>query len=174
MTVRWRKIAGYSALGLAALLGGAMLALTLMDWNLLRRPLEHFASSRLDREVTIAGPMQAQIWTRTPTVTIDGLQIDSPPWEARHPFLSAEHLQVQLDLASLFRGHLVLARVALIRPALYLHRDKSGRANWTFDNTSPSDERAAAPLKLPAVRNAVIEAGSLVVVDEIRRLRVTG
>ena len=174
MTVRWRKVAGYGALGLAALLVGGVLALTLMDWNLLRRPLEHFASARLDREVTIAGSMHAQIWSRTPTVEINGLQIDSPPWEARHPFLSVEHLQVRLDLPSLLRGHFVLARVALTRPTLYLHREKSGRANWTFDNTAPNDERAPAPMKLPAVRDALVEAGSLVLVDEIRRLRVTG
>jgi uncharacterized protein involved in outer membrane biogenesis len=174
MSVRWRKVAGCGALAVAGVLAIAVLVLTFMDWNLLKRPLEHIASGHLKREVTIGGALQAKVWSRTPTISVDELQIGNPPWESGNHFLTVDHLQVKLELPSLLRGHVVLARVALIRPTLYIHREKSGRANWTFENTAPSDERAAAPPNLPAVRNAVIEEGKLILVDEVKRMRLTG
>ena len=118
--------------------------------------------------------MQVQIWSRTPTLSITNLQIGNPAWDKRECFVQIEHLQIQLDLPSLFRGQVVLRRVALVRPEIYLHREQSGRVNWTFENTAPSDDRAPAPVKLPAIQNAVIDSGKLILVDEMGRLHVTG
>jgi uncharacterized protein involved in outer membrane biogenesis len=174
MKSKWRKVAAYSALAVAGLLGACVLVLTLMDWNRLKGPLERIASAHLGRTVTVTGPLQVRIWSRTPTLSITGLEIGNPSWETKPDFLQIENLQIQLDLHSLFRGHIVLRQVALRRPELYLHRDKSDRANWTFETTAPSDDRASAPLKLPAIQNAVIDSGKLIVIDEIDRLNVAG
>ncbi len=174
MKINWRPIAKYSALSVGAFLTACVLALAFLDWNLLKRPLERLASVQLGREVRVAGPLHVQIWSRSPTVSISELQVGNPPWESQERFLKIEQLQVQLDLHSLLRGHVVLRRVALVHPEIYLHREKSGRANWTFENTAPSDERAPAPVKLPAIQDAVIESGKLIFVDDLRRLNVAG
>lgn len=42
-----------------------------------------------------------------------------------------ERLEIRLKLLPLFKGDVVLPRLALIRPVVYLHQDKGGRANWT-------------------------------------------
>ena len=128
MTHKWRKTTAYSALTLAAVLAACVLVLTFLDWNRLKKPVERLTSAHLNREVTIAGPLHVQVWSRTPTVSIAGLQIGNPPWESRHGFVQIEHLEIQLDLHSLLRGHVVLRRVALVHPEIYLHREKSGRA----------------------------------------------
>ena len=174
MKMKWRTTAAYSALTLAVLLAAGVLVLTFLDWNRLKKPLERLASAHLEREVTIAGPVHVQIWSRTPTVSIAGLQIGNPSWETRKGFVQIERLQIQLDLHSLLRGHVILRRVALVHPEIYLHREKSGRANWTFENTAPSDERAPPPVKLPAMQDAVIDSGKLILVDDMRRLNVSG
>jgi uncharacterized protein involved in outer membrane biogenesis len=142
MKIKWRTTAAYSALTLAVLLTACVLALAFLDWNRLKGPLERLASAHLGREVAVAGPLQVQIWSRTPTVSITELQIGNPSWETRDRFVQIEHLQIQLDLHSLLRGHIILRRVALVHPEIYLHREKSGRANWTFDNTR-SQRRAS-------------------------------
>ena len=174
MKLKWRTTAAYSALTLAGLLAACVLILTFLDWNRFKKPVERLASAHLERKVTIAGPLHVQIWSRTPTVSVEGLEVGNPPWESRKGFVQIEKLQIQLDLHSLLRGHIVLRRVALIHPEIYLHREKSGRANWTFENTAPSDDRAPAPVKLPAMQDAVIDSGKLILVDDMRRLNVNG
>ncbi len=174
MKVTWGRVVGYMALGLAGVLLVLILIVTFVDWNRFRTPLARLASAHLGREVTIAGPLQGHLWSRTPSLSIGGLEIGNPPWESAPRLAKVEHLEIQLELSSLFHGHLVLRRVALIRPELYLHREKSGRANWTFESTAPNDDRASPPAKLPAIQNALIESGKLILVDAISRLDANG
>jgi AsmA family protein len=164
-------IAGTSV---AVLLVLMVLGLTLMDWNLLKGPIERTASARFGRAVTIAGPLQVRGWSRTPTLTLNGLTVGNPPWEPDRPMLKVERVQLQLELLPLFGGHLVLRRVELDQPEIYLHQEKSGRANWTFENNAPTKQRASKPASLPAMRDLVVDSGSVVLIDELRRLKVKG
>lgn len=152
-----------------------VLGLTFMDWNLLKGPIERTASVRFGRPVTITGPLQVRGWSRAPTVTINGLTVGNPPWEANRPMLRIERVQIQLELLpSLLHAALVLGRVELDHPDIYLHEEKSGRANWTSENNAPTKERASPPPKLPALRDLVIDSGTLILIDELRRLKVKG
>ena len=81
-----------------------------------------------------------------------------------------ERVEIHLKLSPLFAGHVVLPRVLLLKPDLYLHQERSGRANWTFENKAPTNERASGPTKLPVVRNLIIDSGKLTLIDELRRL----
>jgi len=151
-----------------------VLALTFIDWNLLKGPIERGASARFGRAVTIAGPLQVRGWSRTPTLTLNGLTVGNPPWEPDRPMLKVERVQLQLELLPLLGGHLILRRVQLDHPDIYLHQEKSGRANWTFENNAPSKRRASRPANLPTMRDLVVDSGSLVLIDELRRLKIKG
>ena len=164
----------YLGMSVAALLVLFVLALTFLDWNRFKGPIERSASARLGRSVTISGPLHVHLWSRTPTVTVVGLTLGGPPWEKERPVAKVERMQIQLQLLPLFRGHLVLRRVELVHPDVYLHQEKSGRANWTFENKAPTKAPASPPSKLPAIRDLVIESGRLELIDELRRLKVKG
>jgi AsmA family protein len=151
-----------------------VLVLALMDWNLLKHPLERAASAESGRKVTIAGDLEVHIWSWAPMVTINGLTVGNPPWEANRPMATIERLQVQLKLLPLLRGDVILPRVEFLHPNLYLHQDRQGRANWTFENQAPTHEPASRPPKLPAVRDFVIESGRLTLADDVRKLKVDG
>jgi hypothetical protein len=151
-----------------------VLCLTFMDWNLLKKPIERGASARFGRAVTIAGPLQVRGWSRTPTLTLNGLTVGNPPWEPDRPMLKVERVQLQLELLPLLGGHLILRRVELDHPDIYLHQEKSGRANWTFENNAPTKQRASRPANLPTMRDLVVDSGSLVLIDELRRLKIKG
>ncbi|MGH8137551.1 MAG: AsmA family protein [Steroidobacteraceae bacterium] len=151
-----------------------LLVLVFMDWNLLKHPIERIASAKSGRTVRIAGDLNVRIWSWTPTVTLNGLTVGNPPWEADRPMLQVERLQVQLKLLPLLKGDVILPRVELIRPNVYLHQDRSGRANWTFENKAPTNAPAAKPTNLPAVRDFLIQEGKLTLLDDIRKLRVEG
>lgn len=151
-----------------------VLVLAFFDWNLLKHPIERMASARSGREVRIAGDLRVHLWSLTPSVTINGLTVGNPPWEIRRPMASIERLEIQLKLLPLLKGDLVLPRVALLKPDVYLHQDTSGRANWTFENQAPTNAPASGPTRLPVIRDLLIQSGKLVLADDARKLQVNG
>jgi uncharacterized protein involved in outer membrane biogenesis len=173
---RLRHILLYGTLGLGAVVVLLIVALALMDWDWLRGPIARVASARSGRTVTIDGHLRAHLWSRTPSVTIEGLRVANPPWEAPRPLLQLQQVEVQFDLGALLRGHLVLPRVALDQPDLYLHQESSGRANWTDTNTAPTSPTAPAakPFNLPAIHELIINSGKVVLLDDPHRLNING
>ncbi|HEV2703853.1 MAG TPA: AsmA family protein [Steroidobacteraceae bacterium] len=176
MNPRLRQVLLYGAAGLAAVVALLILALALMDWDWLRGPIARALSARSGRTVTISGHLRAHLWSRTPTLTVQGLRVANPPWEPSRPLLQLQQLQVQIDLGALLRGHLVLPRVAIDQPDLYLHQEISGRANWTDANTAPTSATATAakPFKLPAIHELIINSGKVVLLDDPHRLNIHG
>ena len=85
-----------------------------------------------------------------------------------------ERLEVRLKLLPLLKGDVILPRVALIRPDVYLHQDAQGRANWTFETQAPANAPASKPTELPVLRDLLIEDGKLQVIDAMRKLKVDG
>ncbi len=168
--VIWRRV----GIVIAAIVVVVILALTFMDWNLLKHPIERIASAKSGRSVTIAGRLQVHIWSWTPSIDIDGLTVGNPPWEAGPPLLQMKRLEIRLKLLPLLKGEIILPRVTLLEPHVYLHQEKSGRANWTFENKAPSNAKASPPTRLPVVRDFLIESGTLKLIDDIRHLKVDG
>jgi uncharacterized protein involved in outer membrane biogenesis len=164
----------WTGIGLAAFVVLLLLILATIDWNRLKGPIERMASTRSGRVVKIEGALDVHIWSLTPKASIQGLVVGNPPWEAQRPMVRIDELKVQMKLLPLFIGDVILPRVELVRPEVYLHRDSKGRANWTFENTRPSNAPADKPPKLPVVRNFFIEDGRLTVRDEIIKLKVDG
>ncbi len=166
--MRWTGIA------LGGLVLVLLLVLAFMDWNLLKHPIERTVGAKFGRTVTIAGDLKVHIWSATPTVNVTGLTLGNPPWEANRPMAKIERLEIQLKLLPLLEGEVVLPRVLVVKPDVYLHQEKSGRANWTFENKAPTNEPSSKPTKLPVMRDLIIQSGKLTLVDEIRRLKVNG
>ncbi|MBV9696693.1 MAG: AsmA family protein [Gammaproteobacteria bacterium] len=169
--LRILKAAGIT---LGALILLIVLVLAVFPWQRLKHPIERMASAHLGRPVRIEGALRAHVWSFNPTFTLEGLTIADPPWEERPLMLRIERLQLQLQLLSLLRSNLVLPRIEVQHPDLYLHRERSGRVNWSFESQAPTNERAKKPPKLPVVRDLLIEGGTLTILDDIRRLKVQG
>ena len=171
-----RSVFLYIALGAVGLVAVLVAILALMDWDLFKGPLARIASARTGRTISVSGHLHVQLWSRTPTLTIEGLQVANPPWEVARPLLQLQRLQVQVEWRPLFGGHLVLRRVEVDQPQLYLHQEASGRANWTNENTAPTSATKAAPkpFHLPAMHELIIESGKVVVLDDPRRLQIKG
>ena len=79
-------------------------------------------------------------------------------------------LTIAIDLKALLGGNLVIAKVDAEHPSARLVRGADGRNNWTF--AAPGV--APQPLRLPAIRNLVINDGHLVLDDAQRKLHFTG
>ncbi len=171
---RTRTTLRRTAISLTSLVVLVVVALSVLDWNLIKHPIERMASAKSGRSVTISGPLDVRIWSWTPRVSLSGLAVGNPPWEQARPMLTIERLQVQVKLLPLLKGDVILPRVEVIHPVLYLHRETSGRANWTFGNTKPTNAPAAAAPKLPVVRDFLIQNGTLTLADDILKLKLDG
>jgi uncharacterized protein involved in outer membrane biogenesis len=168
MALRW------TAIVLGCFVALPLLVLALLDWNLFKHPIEHIASARLGRTVGISGNLQVHIWSLTPTVILHGLTLGDPPWEMSRPMATVDEIEIKLKLLPLLKGEVILPRVALLKPDVYLHQDKSGRASWTFENKAPTNAPASRPSKLPAIQDLLIQDGKLTLIDDLRRLAVKG
>lgn len=169
-----RTVLPFTAIGVAVLIAVLVLTLSFMDWNAFKGPVQRAVSAHFGRAVTIGGPLEVHLWSRTPQVTLSDLTIGGPPWESSRPVAKVRHVEIELELMPLLRGQLVLRRLELTDPDIYLHQEMSGRANWTFENEAPSGARAAPPPRVPALQSLVIKSGKLVLIDELRRLDAKG
>src|SRR5690242_21794927 len=93
-----RKALLWTGIVLGSLVLIVVLALAFMDWNLLKHPIERTASAKFGRTVSIDGDLKAHVWSLTPTVTVNGLTLGNPPWEANRPMAKIERLEIQLKL----------------------------------------------------------------------------
>ena len=174
LTRRTRRTLQWTGIALGVLVAALLVAVALVDWKALKGPVERFASERSGRQVSIAGELDVDPWSWTPSLTVEGLTVGGPPWERDRPVARIERVKVQLKVLPLLAGEIILPRVELIRPRVYLHRDTSGRANWTFESKRPTEDPASPPPDLPAVRDFLIQDGKLTLHDDIRRLKVEG
>jgi uncharacterized protein involved in outer membrane biogenesis len=162
----------------ALITGGVFLALALAiafivaiwNWNWFRGPLEQVMSARLHRHVTITGDLDANIWSWTPSASVEGLHIADPTWAGKGHTADIGKVVVKLRLIPLFSGHLDLRRLEFDNPNVALLRDRQGRATWDFSGGTKSDK----PLKLPPIRNFIISHGELTLRDDVRKLTFNG
>jgi AsmA family protein len=178
-----REIGVHRSLRILAWVGGVLgglivvilITLALMNWDAMKGPIERVASTATGRKVAIAGHLEVHPFSWSPRISAENLTVGNPAWEqGAPPLLRVEKLELQLQLSSLLRRNLVLPKLQLIHPQVYLHRDLQGRANWTFENQKPTNAPAGPPTKVPAVRDLLIDDGKLVVHDEILKLSLEG
>ena len=178
MNLRRHPVLLYGTLGFFGLIIVLFLVLELLDWDMFRGPIARMASTKSGRIVTIPGHLRVQLWSSTPSVAIEDLRVANPSWESQqHPYLlQLQRVEVRLELSQLLRGNLVLRKIEVDQPDLYLHQEKSGRANWTDANVAPTNPNAPPPkpFKLPAIHELLIQSGKIELTDDLRKLKVSG
>ncbi|MFI4866111.1 MAG: AsmA family protein [Steroidobacterales bacterium] len=151
-----------------------VLCLGLMDWNAARGPLSRMLSHRLERDVTIGGPLRLHLFSSTPSVDVENLTIGNPDWAGGGNMLELPRLHVAVLLSRLFTGRLLLQTLELDNPKVSLLRDDSGRANWDFGNPGEAKPKRQKPTRLPPLLHFALQGGNLNVNDAIRKLTFQG
>ena len=78
-------LGGWIGVGVGGLLMVLVVTLLLLDWNLLRHPIERLASARSGRVVRLQGALRVHPWSLSPAVTLQGLVVGNPPPKRRQP-----------------------------------------------------------------------------------------
>ncbi len=155
---RW---AASLALGLIALV---VLVLALFDWNMLRGPIGRWASARYDREIVIAGDLDVNLFSLTPSLSVDRLKIGGPDWARQADTLDVGRIEGAVRLRRLLAGQVELPRLAITRPVAVLIADASGRKSWMLNPDAPDD----GATDLPLIERLVITDGRVIYRDLAR------
>lgn len=111
------------------------------------------------RALTIAGPVRPTVWPNV-GARVEGVSIATADWAQGGALLSADVLDLSVDLAGLIGGDIRVRRFEARGARIVLERDADGRANWEFEGLT-----AAQPAAQPAAEGATPGALSLDVVE---------
>ena len=141
-----RKIIGWSAIALVALIAVLLVILLLVDVTVYRGQLQSGVSTVLGRSVRFEGDISLtpSLW---PTIVVEDVHIANPEWASRPNFSSAERLEFQVALLPLIRGDLKILKLALEGSDILLETRPDGRNNWTFK------QKRDGPIRLPDIES---------------------
>jgi hypothetical protein len=138
-----------------------------LDEERLRAALAEQAAAVLGREVAIGDLEIRGGWELVAAVS--DVRVANPDWAETPAFLRLERGMVAVDLWTSWRERrLVLRRVELTDPRLWLEREADGRRNWRFDRLSGEGAPAQAAPRPPAwltLDALTLASGRLVVRD---------
>ncbi|MGA9658707.1 MAG: AsmA family protein [Asticcacaulis sp.] len=167
-TTRW--IAGVILMLIVALL----VFLAQPNWNWARPMVASVVSGKTHRPVAIEGNLRVHLFSHTPSAELNGLRIGQPAQGVKGvpkgDLANIARISIRTELAPLFIGRLVLPRLDVQGPVLVLYQDADGHANWDFNNGADKGK----PLKLPLIKNFIINDGKLSMTSVQRRLTFTG
>ncbi len=159
----WKSPILYIGLLLVVVVGGALLAPFIIDWNRYRDDLEHFGSRLSGRQVTIAGPIAVHLFP-WPELDAERVQVANEQGFKAEPLLSAAKVTVHLTLAGLFAGDIRVESIDFSNPILNLAVNKDGKANWHF--TPPTDFPAARLLSNVQLEQITLADGIVNMTDD--------
>jgi AsmA protein len=111
----------------------AVLFIALFGWNWLRSPIEHIAEQKTGRELLIHGDLSLHLGWPWPTVQARAVTFANPTWAQETYMVSAEMVEISVDLPQLLHGEVVLPLVHLVKPTVFLEKGSQGKKNWLLD-----------------------------------------
>jgi uncharacterized protein involved in outer membrane biogenesis len=172
------KIIGWSVGVLVLLIGlVGMAAYVFVTSEFLRAQIENHANAVAGRKTKIA--RISVDWGWTPHVHLDNVELSNADWgKADHMFKVAE-IELDIRLWPLLHGDIVLPRLMLRKPELYLERSAQDESNWS-PNESPVANAAVKQVQpqhrhqTPLIGRLEIMDGHVGYIDQKRKLDLSG
>ena len=137
----WKRIVVWLVALLVAPVVLGALFVALFGWNWLKGPIESLTEQKTGRVLDIRGDLSLDLAWPAPTVRADGVTFANPPWAREKQMVSAEAVEISVDVPQLLIRNIVLPTVHLVQPTVYLEKDGQGRKNWLLD-VEQQDESA--------------------------------
>ena len=118
------------------------LLLAIFGFNGLRGPIEHLVEQKTGRALAIHGDLSLQLGWPRPRVHANAVTFANPLWAQEAHMVTAEAVEVTIDLPQLLHRQLIFPTVHLLRPVVFLERNAQGKKNWLLDvNQQDEDAR---------------------------------
>ena len=133
--LRW--VAGI--LLLPVVMGIAFIAVA--GWGWLRAPIERVTLDKTGRQLAIGGAIDVRFGWPDAIIRGDSVSFANPAWAREKQMISAENVEITIDLPQLLGRNLVFSEVRLKRPVVFLEQGSNGQKNWLLD-INQQDEAA--------------------------------
>ena len=131
-----------------ALLTGVLLVvltIALLGWNWLRAPLERFALQKTGRELILRGDLSVGFAWPVARLHAAGVSFANPSWANEKQMVTAEGVEVSLNLPALLQRHIAFTEVRLDHAAIFLEQSTDKRKSWLLD-MGQQDDNAHIPI----------------------------
>jgi uncharacterized protein involved in outer membrane biogenesis len=119
----------------------AVLYIAIFGWNWLRGPIERNTLEKTGRVLAISGDLTVKFGWPASRIRTGAVTFANPPWAREKQMVSADAVEIAVDLPQLLRRNIVLPEVRLERPVVFLEQGGDGRKNWLLD-LDQKDEQA--------------------------------
>lgn len=118
------------------------------------------------RMLHINGPIQLDLSSLTPTITLNDLTLANPAGFADPNVLTLRQVRAKFALLPLLRNRLDIVSLTLVNPTLYLERSAAGQADWLVQTKTASPlptlpASAMPPSKPPSRYRLALQAVTL-------------
>lgn len=111
----------------------AFMFVALFGWNWLRGPIERSTAEKTGRVLAIHGDLAVKFDWPWPRLRADSVTFANPDWAREKQMVTADAVDITLDLSQLMRRHIVFPDVSLVRPTVFLEQSADGRKSWLLD-----------------------------------------
>jgi len=107
-----------------------------------KNKIEKMVEEATGREMLIEGDLHLGL-SLIPTVAVDGVSFSNAAWGTQPQMATVKSIEVKVALLPLLSGDILVERLILIEPDIFIETDSGGRGNWVFGESLP--EQAARP-----------------------------
>jgi uncharacterized protein involved in outer membrane biogenesis len=163
--MRWKWIIGIVAGVILACLVAIIVIVSAYDFNKFKPDITGVVGEYTGRELTLAGDIKLAI-SLYPTLVVDDVAFQNASWGSRPNMITAKHIEVQVGLISLIRGHIKVERLDLVGADYIIETDKNGKSNMEFDipdkpTTEEEKESQEDALALFGFKKITVKDGKL-------------
>ena len=175
---RLLKFIGWAIGGLVLLIGlTGMAAYVFATSDFVRAQIENHANAVSGRKTKIA--RLSVDWGWTPHVHLDDVELSNTDWGKADHMFKAQEIEFDIRLWPLLHGDIVLPRLMLRKPELFLERNAQDESNWS-PNESPVANTAVKQVQpqhrhqTPLIGRLEIIDGQVGYIDQKRKLDLSG
>jgi len=163
---RLLKFIGWAIGGLVLLIGlTGMAAYIFATSDFVRAQIENHANAVSGRKTKIA--RLSVDWGWTPHVHLDDVELSNTDWGKADHMFKAQEIEFDIRLWPLLHGDIVLPRLMLRKPELFLERNAQDESNWS-PNESPVANTAVKQVQPQHRHHHARQKDSLAQVGELR------
>jgi uncharacterized protein involved in outer membrane biogenesis len=175
---RLLKFVGWAIGSLVLLIGlTGMAAYIFVTSDFVRSQIENHADAVSGRKTKIA--RLSVNWGWTPHVHLDDVELSNADWGKADHMFKVQEIEFDIRLWPLLHGDIILPRLMLRKPELYLERNAQDESNWS-PNESPVANTAAKQVQpqhrhqTPLIGRLEIIDGHVGYIDQKRKLDLSG
>lgn len=113
----------------------------IFGWNWLRAPIERVSAQQTGRVLAIKGDLTLKWAWPLPRLRAQAVTFANPPWAQERQMVTADAVELTLDLPQLLHQNIVFPELRLERPVIFLEQGRDGRKSWLLD-LNQQDEAA--------------------------------